>query len=279
MTECEITRNLLDRYIENELSEQERERIDAHISGCDACREALDRALSEKETLEKELNLLSEEPPQALFRAVMNDVRREKRIRRRRMVLRFLPAAACFVLVVTAILWFRPLFPSVPNGGEAPAPNDSVLYYNHGSVKEPGNADPENAGDSPTGQEEGRRETEVRGMIPCETNTSAADASEAETPTVDISDVLLRVMLSAYDEVTGTPAGEAPSYPAVYRRLIGWYLLTEKDEEPESGEVGTYDIDGVTFRLWLLEADEIEGYLDYTPLFDDGSYLAVLARA
>lgn len=106
MTACEDIKEKISLLIDNELEEEEAEKIKEHIKGCEECArlyEQMKRIVSELEGLEEV------EPPKELHNSIMKEVKAVKKEKKKISFFDFkqlLPTAACFVImcVVTVTL-------------------------------------------------------------------------------------------------------------------------------------------------------------------------------
>lgn len=116
MSDCERYRELISRMIDEDLSEQERQELASHLSGCREC-QTVYRAFS---FLDEGLSDLAEEPPEELHEEIMASIRRQataeknSAVGKKRGVIevfrnmslgtrRVLTAAACFALVIALV--------------------------------------------------------------------------------------------------------------------------------------------------------------------------------
>lgn len=104
LPDCDAVGELLSAYLDGELTEGEKETVEAHLQTCDACRQLVDALAN----LRQEMGEAELTPPPALREAIMTQVHRENRLRRIRRLTTVgsVGAAAmlCFVILGNAIL-------------------------------------------------------------------------------------------------------------------------------------------------------------------------------
>jgi len=95
---CDETVELLDEYIDGELSPDLRSRLAAHIAGCDSCRQELEALTRLRESLR---NMRAKAPPAGFTEHVLRTARRHH-MRRRAGVFAAGAAAAGLVIMLVA---------------------------------------------------------------------------------------------------------------------------------------------------------------------------------
>ena len=104
LPDCDAVGELLSAYLDGELTEGEKNTIEAHLQTCDACRQ-LAEALG---NLRREIGGAELTPPPALHGAIMTKIHRENRLRRIRRLTAIgsagVAAMLCFVILGNALL-------------------------------------------------------------------------------------------------------------------------------------------------------------------------------
>ncbi len=249
MTECSQYQELISRMLDGDMSEQERERLHAHVSECADCRRALDAFTMLKGIMAEDLD----EPPAELASAVMEQVLREPvsiEKKRNLRVGRYVALAAGLAIIVFAASRLEPLLgrkggasadaaaPAVAEGflleNKTPAENSSFGSMSFAEIA----ADAPKATEAPAVMDEavGTEYNAVTESVACEPEGSAPETLDYEGETYMIAGYL--------DEL---PESEEPaSLPAAV------YAQNDLAEEERGAEKVIRLIDG---RLYLLLDD------------------------
>ena len=272
---CDDRKQLIFDYVEGFLTEEEKSELEAHIGACPVCR----NTLREAQAVSRLLADYEEEPPAELFAGVMAGVKKEKAARLRRRLLKFVPAAACLILVV-GVLLLIPFLGSRMAGEKAGNELEGIPF--NVPLDKTSSSDQENASD----------------LTPsCGESSDLSDEdSEKEMPnepeTAPLDWLSLFFDPSGIVKVTqASPDAVAPTEPALSEETekdgkimrsirltdLWGYTVCAFEDAPKSGAVAVMKKDGVT--LWLLPRAKSGAYRDVTVLSESGEYLAVLATA
>ncbi len=270
------TRQIFD-YAEGVLPAEERAALEAHIGACPVCQ----KIRKEAETVSRLLEDCSEEPPQALFTGVMAGVRKEKAARSRRRILKFVPAAACLILIVGVLLLIPFLGSLKENQGSGRIPRSENLFEEPVLDKQSSSLQNNASELSPSCGVPAELSDEVSGKdVP---NDREAEPLDWLSLFFDPSDVTENEQVSP-DTCSTAPelSGESDrnvcrddpnTVPVRFSSLWG-YTICAYEDAPKSGAVAVMQKDGAT--LWLLPRSMSGSYRDITSLSESGEYLAVL---
>ena len=249
MTECSRYQELISRMLDGDLSEQERERLHAHVSECADCRRALDAFTMLRDTMTEDL----EEPPTGLTDAVMEQIRHEPvsiEKKRKLRVGRYVALAACLAIIVFAASRLEPLLGKKNAAStEAAAPADAAgfLLENKTPTEDPpfgGTSFAAIAADAPmateapaaTDEADGVACNDVQESVACEPEGSAPDTLDYEGETY---------LLAGYLDALPEPEKPASLPAAVYAQ-------NDETNEERGAEKVIRLVDG---RLYLLLDD------------------------
>lgn len=92
---CRKYRLMLDDYIDGSLSEEERQKLEAHLSACGDCR----RELHFSRELRSIISRSAEAPPEALHQSIIESCRKERKQKARKGLIRIGATAAIFAVI------------------------------------------------------------------------------------------------------------------------------------------------------------------------------------